>query len=499
MQNHYVLSGLLALFVWNSLALSAPFLTSGSISALNATDSLTLMEPSMSHMPQITLTIYNQNFGVVRDQRKVNIQHNPDTVLFDNVAQQIEAATIRFRSITDPRATLLQQHYTYDLTSADTLLQRYINKPLSISLKDGSHYKGTLLRFDAAQLTIQEEGKGLTMIPREHNVKEIHFSSLPQQFFSPSLIWSVASDALGDQWVEASYHTAGLNWQADYNALLHSNDTKMNLQGLVTLSNESGATYPNAQLKLIAGNVKKSAIQPMTMMASNTFSKRQTLEAFHEESLFEYHSYTLDHPITIVNDQTKQIPLFETLDVPVKKVFVYEGASRLYTHKDPITDANYGNEEGNNNVQVTIELTNALSNHMGMPLPQGTVRFYQQGLVNEAPEFIGEDTINHTPKNETIRLSIGNAFDITGKRKRLDFQVDLGRRVMTETFEIHLQNRGDKPIEVLVKEPLYRWNTWEITSSSIPYEKYDANNIRFRAPVEQNGEKTMTYTVRYTW
>ena len=460
---------------------------------------------------QTTLTIYNQNFGIVRDQRKVRIQKNPDTIQFDNVAKQIEIASVRFQSLTDPRATVLEQYYEYDLTSPDKLLQKYLNKPLTVSLKNGAHYTGNLLHFDTGALILQEGEKEekspsapLTMIARENNVKDIHFNPNPQVFTEPSLIWNIATDQLGDHWVEASYETAGLNWQADYNALLHREGTIMDLHALVTLSNESGATYQDANLKLIAGETKRTP-QPspmIPMMATAQASFRGQKSAFHEEAFSEYHLYTLDRPITLVNNQTKQISLFETFDVPIKKTFVYEGAPHVYwrgERGEPITDPNYGNEEGNKKVQVRIEFKNSLENHMGMPLPQGTVRLYQKNPTDGAFEFIGEDIITHTPKNKKVRLTMGYAFDIVGRRKRMDFQVDVGRHIMTESFEIELQNHGDSPIEVLVKEPLYRWNSWEIVSSSIPYEKYDANTIQFHVPVERDGKQALIYTVRYTW
>lgn len=454
-----------------------------------------------SDLPQTALTIYNQNFGFVKDRRKVHVKSNPDTLFFDNIAQQIEPSSLRFRFLTDPHATLLEQYYAYDLISTDKLLQSCIDKPLTVSLKDGSHYTGTLLRFDAQELILQDADKNaLTVIPREQNVKDIHFSPLQDLFTRPTLVWSIATDTLGDQWVEASYQTTGLNWQANYNALLHSNDTQMDLQGFTTLTNESGATYRNVALKLVAGKTHQNAAPRLAMMsAGNAFSK-QAGPAFQEKNFSEYHLYTLNRPVTLVNNQTKQIQLLEAFDVPVKKLFIYQGAAKqTLWYTQPLTDASVGLEEGNTNVQVFIEFTNALENHLGMPLPEGTVRLYQADSTDQATEFIGEDVIRHTPKDKKVRLAVGNAFDLTGERKRLDFQIDLGRRMMTEEFEIKLENAQDHPVEILVKEPLYRWNTWDILSSSLPYERYDASTIQFHVPMEKNSKQTLTYTVRYTW
>lgn len=468
------------------------------IRASYASDTTT---PQRSDLPQTALTVYNQNFGFVKDRRKVHVKSNPDTISFDNIAQQIEPASVRFRSLTDPHATLLEQYYAYDLTSSDKLLQKYIDKPLTVALKDGSHYTGMLLRFDTQELILQDDDKNaLTMIPREHNVKDIQFSPLQDFFNRPTLVWYIATDTLGDQWVEASYQTTGLNWQANYNALLHSEETKMDLQGFTTLTNESGATYRDAALKLVAGKTHQNTPRPVAMMSANTtFSKQRDL-AFQEKTFSEYHLYTLNRPITLVNNQTKQIQLLEALDVPVKKLFIYEGAAqRTIWHTQPLTDASVGTEEGNENVQVFIEFTNALENHLGMPLPEGTVRLYKTDSADQMAEFIGEDVIQHTPKDKKVRLAIGNAFDLTGARKRIDFQVDIGRHMMTEEFEIKLENAQDTPVEILVKEPLYRWNTWDILSSTFPYERYDASTIQFHVPMEKNSKQTLTYTVRYTW
>lgn len=455
-----------------------------------------LASPANFDEPQIAVTIYNQNFGVVRDKRKASIQTTPSLVQFDHVAQQIVPASIRFQSLTDPQAVVLEQHYAYDLASTDTLLARYLNQPITVSLKEGKHYTGDLLAFDATQLTLIQDG-AIIVIPREDNVKDIQFSTSSDALFtSPSLVWSLTTDQLGDQWVEASYQTGGLNWQADYNALVYDDETKMDLQAWVTLYNQSGSTYKNAKLKLIAGDVKRN-VQPLAMMATaNSFAKRGN---FQEESFFEYHSYILDRPTTLFSNQTKQIGLFEVHQVPVKKLFVYEGAQHLYVRPEPITEANFGSEESNKKVQVMVEFHNNDAAHLGMPLPQGTVRLYQESTADQVPEFIGEDILGHTPKNETVRLNVGSAFDVVGQRKRVDFQVNLAERVMTEQFEIKLTNRRDQAIEVLVKEPLYRWSSWKITSSSLPFEKKDAKTIEFVVPVNADSEQTLTYTARYSW
>ena len=191
--------------------------------------------------------------------------------------------------------------------------------------------------------------------------------------------------------------------------------------------------------------------------------------------------------------------MLKTADVPVKKVFLYEGAPQFRWYGGLVTDAGYGSEEGNKKVNVIIEVKNSQDNHMGMPLPKGKVRLYKRDPADASLEFIGEDQIDHTPKDETVKLHIGDAFDIVGERKRTDFHVDTASHVMTESFEIRVRNHKTEPVEVLVKEPLYRWNNWEITQASHKWTKYDASTIHFPVKVDKDGEQVITYTVRYTW
>ncbi len=451
----------------------------------------------------VALTIYNQDFAVVRERRKVNVEEALGTIRFSDVAAQIDGTSVSFKSLTDPEATVLEQNYEYDLVSADKLLLKYIDKPLTVLTKDGSRYAGNLLSFDGNQLVIRQYGeKGdLVMVQRGDNVKDIEFSALPEGLITkPTLVWKLATEKPGDQLIEVAYQTAGINWQADYNAVLNPDDTKLDLSGWVTINNRSGATYKEAKLKLIAGDVRK--VQPQIVAEMSRYAALGGAKAapgFEEKAFFEYHLYTLGRPSTVADNQTKQIELLRTADVPVKKVFLYEGAPQDRWYGGLNTDAGYGSEEGNKKVNVLIELKNSQDNHLGMALPKGKVRLYKRDPADNSLEFIGEDEIDHTPKDETVRLHIGDAFDVVGERKRTDFHVDLGSHVMIESFEIHVRNHKTEPIEVLVKEPLYRWSNWEITASSQPYDKYDSSTIHFHVKVDKDGERVVTYTVRYTW
>jgi hypothetical protein len=461
--------------------------------------------PATADQPEegIALTIYNQDFAVVRERRKVTVEDKLGTIRFSDVAAQIDGTSVSFKSLTDPEAAVLEQNYEYDLVSADKLLLKYIDKPLTVLTKDGSRYAGNLLSFDGNQLVIRQYGENgdLVMVQRGDNVKDIEFSSLPEGLITkPTLVWELATEKPGEQLIEVAYQTAGINWQADYNAVLNPDDTKLDLSGWVTINNRSGATYKEAKLKLIAGDVRK--VQPPMMASSGMvigMGRAKAAPGFEEKAFFEYHLYTLGRPSTVADNQTKQIELLRAADVTVKKVFLYEGAPQDRWYGALNTDAGYGSEEGNKKVNVLIELKNSQDNHMGMALPKGKVRLYKRDPADNSLEFIGEDEIDHTPKDETVRLHIGDAFDIVGERKRTDFHVDMGSHVMTESFEIHVRNHKTEPIEVLVKEPLSRWDNWEITQSSQPFEKYDSSTIHFHVKVDKDGEQVVTYTVRYTW
>jgi len=452
----------------------------------------------------IALTIYNQNFGVVREKRNVDVKEKTGTIQFTDVASQIDGTSVQFKSITDPQATVLEQNYEYDLVSADKLLEKYIDKQITVLTKDGSRYSGSLLSFDANQLVIRQEGEktGIVMVQRGDNVKDIQFGALPEGLITkPTLVWKLATEKVGQQLIEVAYQTAGINWQADYNAILNPNDTRLDLGGWVTINNQSGATYKDAKLKLIAGDVRRVERSQQMFMAEGAMRKMAVSDesGFAEKSFFEYHLYTLGRPATVAQNQTKQIELLKAADVPVKKVFLYDGAPQFRFYGGLNQDASYGSEEGNKKVNVVVEVKNSKENNLGMALPKGKMRLYKRDEADGSLEFIGEDEIDHTPKDETVKLHIGDAFDIVGERKRTNYSVDVSRHIIIESFEIHVRNHKTEPVEVLVKETLYRWNNWEITESNQKFDKYDANTIHFPVKVDKDGEQVITYTVRYTW
>jgi hypothetical protein len=445
----------------------------------------------------VAVTVYNGGYGVVREVRQLDIGAD-GRVQFTDVATAIDATTVHFKSLTDPAAKLLEQNYQYDLVSADKLLHKYIDQPIEV-VCPGKTYAGTLLSFDGGQLVLQADG-GLTMVQRPDNVRDIRFKVLPEGLLTrPTLVWLVATDKPGEHMVEVTYQTGGLNWHAEYVLVLNGDDTAGDLSGWVSVQNNSGKTYRQAKMKFIAGDVRR--VQP----ARREFRRRggqapasARAEPMAEKAFFEYHMYTLPRPSTVADNEVKQLEMFTPVHgMKIEKKFLYHplGQARF----------NYGNRNENRSygvssykkVHVFIEFRNSKQNKLGFPLPAGKVRVYKQDPDDQALEFIGEERIDHTPKDEGLSLRIGNAFDIVGERKQTNFR-KAGNWIQ-ESIEIKLRNHKKEDIVVRIKEPLYRWKTWKITASSHDYEKLDSRTIAFDVPVKVDGETVVTYTVDYTW
>jgi hypothetical protein len=308
----------------------------------------------------------------------------------------------------------------------------------------------------------------------------------------------------GQHDAQVTYQTSGITWRADYNVIVNENDTAADIGAWVTLLNESGASYPNAKLKLVAGDVQR--VRPPQQIYGHRLEMGEARDAglggFVEKSFFEYHLYTLGRPTSIANNSTKQIELFPTRpDVPIEKTYVYYGLNdqwRYWRSPHPAQDANLGTDS-NKKVDTYLQLQNSEQNGMGLPLPAGRVRVYKRDEADQSLEFVGEDVIQHTPKNEKVMVKLGSAFDIVGERKQTNFTVDSDNHVITESFEITLRNHKTEPVDVIVKENLFRWVNWEITATSDKWEKQDFRTIHIPVKVPVDGEKKVTYTVKYTW
>jgi hypothetical protein len=295
-----------------------------------------------------------------------------------------------------------------------------------------------------------------------------------------------------------------MTWRADYNVVLAADDRSADVGAWVSLLNLCGATFRNARLKLVAGDVHR--VQPQAPRPEEPMFGAKTAEAdggFQEKAFFEYHLYTLPRRTDVLDQTTQQLTLFPTArGVATEKVLVYYGlpeAASWSFFPSPQMDREFGKAQGNPKVDVYVRFRNSKDNRMGMPLPKGKVRVYKMDDADGTLEFIGEDLIDHTPKDETVLVKLGQAFDVVGERTQTDFKIDTRRDWIEETFKIQLRNHKDAAVKVIVKENLYRWTNWAITAQSDPFTKADARTVHWEVEVPANGEKTVTYTVKYTW
>ncbi len=446
----------------------------------------------------VALTVYNGGYGVVREIRNLDIGDDGN-VKFEDVAARIDATTVHFKSLTDEAAKLLEQNYQYDLVSANKLLHKYIDRKIEV-ICEKQTYSGVLLSFDAGQLVLRSKDGGIIMVQRADNVRDIRFGALPGGLLTrPTLLWKVHTKKPGKHTCEVTYQTTGLGWHAEYVLVLGGDDATADLSGWVSVNNTSGKTYNKAKLKFIAGDVRR--VQPRRYPAppGRTMGKgRGMAEPMREKAFFEYHMYTLPRPSTVADNETKQLEMFTPArGLKVEKKYLYNPMGQRRWHwGGRYTDRSYG-LTSYKKVQVFIEFQNAKKNKLGIPLPAGKIRVYKQDPEDKALEFIGEERIDHTPKDEKLSLQIGNAFDVVGERKQKDYQTR--PHWSKEVIEIKIRNHKKTDITVRVKEPMYRCKNWTITAKSHEFTKLDAHHVAFDVPVKADGETVVTYTVEYTW
>jgi hypothetical protein len=420
---------------------------------------------------------------------------------------------VTFQSLTDPgAAAVLEQNYEYDVVNADKILEKYLAKRVIVTRKPAgasTQYEtiqGTLLSTDGSNLVLQTSTGDVQVLART----ELSDVRLPRAqtglVTKPTLVWSVDADKAAAHDARITYQTDGLTWRADYTVVVSKDDAKADIGAWVSILNESGASYPDAKLKLVAGDVQRLKPEDQAGGQSLFGGRGGAMEkadtGFKEKSFFEYHLYTLGRPTSLANKSTKQIELFPTrTNIPVTKTYVYYGLPqqwRWWVGSEPNEDRNLGTQS-NKQVDIYLKMQNAEKNGLGIPLPAGRLRVYKQDEADQTNEFVGEDVIAHTPKDEEVLVKLGSAFDIVGERKQTNFTVDGDGHVMTESFEIKLRNHKKEPVDIIVKENLFRWMNWEITQSTDKWEKQDYRTIHIPVHVAPDGEKKLSYTVKYTW
>jgi hypothetical protein len=457
---------------WHARAASAPAEAQNIGTGLNDQES-------------VAVTVYNSDIGLIKDIRRLTLPSGLTELRFGEVAAKIMPQTVHIKSLTHANQLhVLEQNYEYDLLTPRKLLDKFVGKEIMV-LKDGIEIPVTILSTNEG-LVYKLGGRIFTGQP--HN---LIFPSIPNNLISqPTLLWSLENRGANAQKVEATYLTRGLNWKADYVAVLDSKDKNLDLSGWVTLDNQSGATYQNARLKLVAGDLNRvldeykarDAIAGRMELASKVASPAP----FAEQSFFEYHLYSLQRPTTIKNQQTKQVSLLSADRIPVGKRYIFAGSPQYFHSR-------YTGVMPRQKVGVFVELANKKDNNLGMPLPMGTLRVYKAD-TDGSLQFIGEDRIDHTPKDEMIKIKMGDAFDVVGERKQTDWR-KIADNLYEAAFEISLRNHKDEPVTVSVIEPMMR--DWEILTSSHTHKKVEAHTAQFEIPVAKDGETKLTYRARY--
>lgn len=465
---------------------------------------------------QPALTIYNQDFAVVRDSVALDLKGGVNEVRFSDATAQLEPDSVILRDPSGKHSLkILEQNYRNDPVSQQLLLSLFEGKTIpfqNVVTKNNSQVResvmGKIIRSgyvpggEPQQPIIEVNGQLQFSLPGEPLFPSLGDDTI----LKPSLNWQLQSDKPGKFDAEVSYVTQGFTWQADYNLVAPEKGDLVDLIGWVTLNNNSGKTFENAQIKLMAGDVNK--IQPprevfAAMAKVRTMGGGGGEPVVTEKAFDEYHLYTLARATTLRDQQMKQVEFVRATGVRAPVVYIYDGVDegvRFYGGENQ--DRGYGTQ-CNKKVWVAREFINAESNHLGMPLPKGKLRFYREdgGLL----EFTGENTIDHTPRDERIHVKTGNSFDLVGERKQTDFKMETERRTapapswMDESFEISLRNHKKEPVEIRVVEHLYRWSNWAITEKSDDFKRTDAQTIEFRVNVKPDEERKVTYTVHYSW
>jgi len=469
--------------------------------------------------PSTSLTIYNQNFGLVREHIGLDLTAGINDVHFADVTAHLEPDSVVLRDPLGLKALqVLEQNYRCDPITQEALLSLYEGKTIDFQIDNNKSVKGRIVRsgyvpaglrygqYQAAsfqQPLIEVDGQlrfGLPGTPL--------FPALTgDTILKPALNWLLRTDKPGHTDAELSYVSGGMSWQADYNLVAPEKGDVLDLVGWVTMENHTGHTFENAYIKLLAGDVNK--IQPNDYRDFQYAAKAMAMNeaapapAVTEHSFDEYHMYNIARPTTLHDEETKQVEFVHASGVTAKRLYVYDGANidwnqyRYWSPENMRNNRDFGTQS-NTKVWVMQEFVNSEKNGLGIPLPKGKLRFYRRDADGNL-EFTGESMIDHTPKDETIRVYTGNAFDLTGLRKRTNYVIDVNRQFVDESFEIRLRNHKKEPATFTIVERLYRGLNWRIIEESQQHKKTDAQRMEYQVTVPPDGEQVVTYTVHYTW
>jgi hypothetical protein len=481
---------------------------------------------SSDHATAPALTIYNQNFFVARERLPLDLRAGVNQINYAGVAAHLEPDSVILRDPNGRALQILEQSYRNDPISQELLLSFYEGKAIDFLVQRGDKQetvKGRIVRSgyvpSAAYANgYPQPGFGQPII----EVDGVLRFGLPGQplfpaltgdsILKPTLNWQLETNEPGKFDAEISYVSGGMSWQSDYNLVVSDESSGksgktdlLDMIGWITMRNQSGKTFENANIKLLAGDVNK--IQEATVNGRLYAAAKMAREAdamqpvVREKSFDEFHLYSLQRPATLRDQETKQVEFVRSTGIRAQRLYVYDGANvaqyGYYNYDQIRQDPGYGTLS-NPKVWVMEEFKNSDANHLGIPLPKGKLRFYRRDTDGHL-EFVGENTIDHTPKDETIRVYTGNSFDVVGERKRTNYRVDSNQRWMDETFEIRVRNHKKEAVSVRVVEHLYRWTNWKLMEQSHASRKMDAQTVEFPVSVAPDGEQVVTYTVHYSW
>jgi hypothetical protein len=487
---------------------------------LPLTTSVVAQQPS-EPPPPTALTIYNQDFAVARTQVDLDLHSGLTEITTTQVTSQLEPDSVVLR---DPSGKHIfhidEQNYDAGVVDQQWLMEKYEGKTINFLIGNNAMVDGKFIPGPVVPGKIIRAGNSQSQPLIEVN-GQMQFqlpgtplfpASTDGLLLKPTLRWQINSEKPQKFLAELAYITGGLSWEATYNIVVPeaapgATEEKADLLGWVTIHNQSGSEFPAARIKLMAGDVAK-IVQPryktalagrMMVMNQNMVSEPQVTQ----KAFDDFHLYDLNRTVSLRDGEIKQIRFIEASNVSVVRSYLYNGTSaNLQPYADYAENVNeqrnYGLDPSNTKVQIIQEIKNSEANHLGIPLPAGRLRLYRRDSDGQM-EFTGESTINHTPTEDTVKISTGSAFDIKGSRRQTDFHSNQNAKTLDETFEIKLTNQKSQPVTVNVLEPLYRGDNWEIQEKSADYTKLDSHTIQFPIQVPAKGEATLTYSVRYTW
>jgi len=475
------------------------------------------------------LTIYNQDFAVIRDHIPLELKAGANSIHFSGVTAQLEPASVMLRDCSGKRTPRILEQSFRPPVSQQQMLTMFEGQTIDFQIPLISEYKtvqGKVIRAGSGSYQGQYSGQaayGQASLAQGNEQPLIEVNgklqfSLPgiprfpvpsdERDLHPQINWLLESDSAGSTTCELSYVSGGMNWEADYNVIAPVNGDALDLNGWVTLANRSGKTFENARIKLMAGDVNKVQQRGMGGGVGGGVARAAAMGTagqppVTEKAFDEYHLYTLERPTTLSDGETKQVEFVHKSRVPSKRVYVYAGFSwnpqtgQQFQPEYFMQQRDFG-ANSQSKVWVMREIVNSEQNGLGMAMPKGRMRFYRQDEGGQL-EFIGENTIDHTPRGETLHIYTGNAFDLSGERRRTDFRVENAHMWADESFEITVKNHRKEAVDVVILEHLYRSATWDISSKSAPFNKRDSNTIEFPVSIPPDGAQTVTYTVHYTW